>query len=92
VVVEPEVAVAGQVPDDLLDHREGGAETLVVAGALGQVREHAPQVDAGVPDPVGFGPGAEQDLRDGETDQLGVGQPWWSASPPGARIVSSILT
>jgi hypothetical protein len=52
----------------------GGAQALVVAGLAGQVGEQVPEPVAGEPQPVAFGAGAEQDLGEGQADQLGVGE------------------
>jgi hypothetical protein len=50
----------------------GGAQALVVAGLAGQVREQVPKPVASESEPVAFGVGAEQDLGDRQTDQLGI--------------------
>ena len=50
------------------------AQTLVVSALLGQVGEAFGQVGAGVAQPSGFVGVAEQGLREGEGDQIGVGQ------------------
>lgn len=52
------------------DQAPGGAQPLVVAALLGQVREQVPQVSAGVPDPAGLGGEPEQRLHDRQGDQL----------------------
>jgi hypothetical protein len=56
-----------------------GAQALVVAGLTWQVGEQVAQPGVGEPQPVPLGAGAEQDLGDGQADQLGVGQSWRTA-------------
>lgn len=52
----------------------GGAQALVVAGLAGQVGEQVPEPGGSESEPVAFGVGAEQNLRDRQTDQLGIRQ------------------
>ena len=61
-VVGPEVAVGGQVPDDLLDQRQRGAQPLVVTRLVRQVREAAAQVADREPDPPVLAVKAQQRL------------------------------
>jgi hypothetical protein len=48
----------------------------VVAGLLGQIPEQVPQPEACEPDPTMLAIDTQQYLRDRQTHQLGVGQPW----------------
>jgi hypothetical protein len=74
------------VPDGQAELVASGTQALVVAGLAGQVREQVPQPGADEPQPVAFGAGPQQDLGDGEGDQLGVGQLGWTAwSQPWAQ-------
>jgi hypothetical protein len=51
----------------------------VIAGLLGQVPEKVPQPELREPDPAVLAIDPEQYLRDRQTDQLGVAQPWPAA-------------
>jgi hypothetical protein len=64
----------------------GVFQPLVVAGLLGQIREHVVPVGAAVdmPDPAAFAVIAQQRLGHGQGDQLAVGQQGL-ASPSSAR-------
>jgi hypothetical protein len=65
-----------------------GAQPLVVAGLVGQIREQVAQPSAGEPQPAPFAVAAEQDLGDRQTDQLGVRQLGAaSRSEPRAEVV-----
>jgi hypothetical protein len=52
----------------------GGAQALVVAGLAGQIREQVPEAVGSQSEPAAVRVGAEQDLSDGQTDQLGIRQ------------------
>lgn len=53
----------------------GGADPLVVSGLLGNMREHASQVGAGVADPPGLGSvPVQQVLGHGQAEQFRVGE------------------
>jgi hypothetical protein len=84
--------------DDPGDQPGGGAQPLVVAGLAGlaglagQGGKQVGQPGAGKPQPATFGWAAEQDLGDGETDQLGVGQSWWPAQVAPGCTRSSMAT
>lgn len=78
-VDEPQIvgvarAVAGEGGDDVLHHVGGGAESFVVRGALGQVREPRPKMGVGVADEATLRGVAEQRLDDGEGDQFGIAE------------------
>lgn len=60
--------------DDVLEQLAGVAETFVVAGSGGEVREPRGQVGVGVADEPGFGGEAEERLQDGEGEEFGVGE------------------
>ena len=73
-VIGPYAGIGGQDADAVPDQQCGGAQPLVVAGLLGQVREQVPQVSPGVPQPPGLGGESQQGLHDGKSDQLSVAQ------------------
>jgi len=75
--------VDGQVLDGERDQRRGAAQPPVVGRGGRQVGKQVPQPLAGEPQPAPLGAEPEQDLRDGQADQLGVaepGRPAWPAS------------
>jgi hypothetical protein len=73
-IVSPERGLAGQRADDLPDEVGGGAQAFVVAGLLGQIREQAAEVGAGIAQPAGLRAEAEQGLQHRQGDQLGIAQ------------------
>jgi len=54
--------------------RRGGFEPLVIAGLFGQVGEQVPEPGVAQAQPVVLRPGAQQHLRYGQADQLGIGE------------------
>ena len=79
-VVVPGVDVTGQFGDHRRQQATLGTEPFAVPRLVGQIGKHAQQMAAGVSDPPSFGRHTEEVLSHGETDQLGVGQLWFSAS------------
>lgn len=68
----PGRGVASQFGDHRGDQPRGLADPFAPPGLLRDVREHAMQVRAGVPDPLALGRDPEQVLRDQQTQQLDV--------------------
>jgi hypothetical protein len=67
------------VADGQAELGAGGGQALVVAGLGGHIGEQVPETGTNKAQPVAFGAGAQQDLGDGQTDQLGVRQLGWVA-------------
>ena len=67
-VVAPQGRVAGYGPDEVAQQVSRAAQTLVVAGLAGQIREQVPQVPAGISQPTGLGGEAQQGLHDRQGD------------------------
>ncbi len=91
-VVEPAAAVGGQLPDHLLDQRQDGAQRLVVARLVRQVREVAAQVADSEAEPPMFAVEARQRLGDRQADRLGLAQPDRVAGRRSFTSMSSIFT
>lgn len=70
----PQIGVAGQGADRVLEQGQGGAQPLVVAGLAGHVGEGAGQVRRDEPQPAGLGADSEQDLGHRQGQRFGIGQ------------------
>ena len=68
--------------DQAGDQRPGRTQPLVPTRLLRQIREHAGEVLAGIPQPRRFGRAVEQDLRHGQTYQLSIGELFGPAGLP----------
>jgi hypothetical protein len=77
---------AGQVRQDVVQQPAGLAQPLVVAGLVGQIREQVAKAAVAEPQPVVLAVAAEQDLGDGQADQLGIRQPRLAARVAGAGV------
>ena len=78
--------LARQVRQDVVQQPAGLPKPLVVAGLVGQIREQMPQPAVAEPQPVVLAVAAEQDLCNGQADQLAVGQARLTARVAGARV------
>ena len=74
-VVAERRAGHGELGDDPRDRRRQGAQALVVAGLLWQVREQVPQPPPGERQELPVVWNGQEHLRDGQRDELGVGDP-----------------
>jgi hypothetical protein len=85
----PARRVGGQILDGQDDQWRGSAQPPVVGRGARQVREQVPEPAAGEPQPAPLGTAPEQDLSDGQTDQLGVAQlgPTARAQPWAEQLV-----
>ena len=88
-LVPPGRGAGGQVSHERGQQRPGLTHPFVVAVLVWDVREHAAQVLVGIPQPVPLRRVAQQDLHDGQADQLRMGQQWAAAptAGPGNQIV-----
>jgi hypothetical protein len=66
--------MGGDVLDRQGDQRPGPTQAAVVGRGRWQIREQVPQPLAGKAQPAPLGTEPEQDLGDGQTDQLGIGE------------------
>jgi hypothetical protein len=80
-VVAEQAGVTAQHPDQPADRGRQLAQPLVVTGLLRQIREHGPQMCAGITQPAGLTGEPEQSLHHAQRHQLGVGEPGCDPDP-----------
>jgi hypothetical protein len=80
------------VADGVCEKPGGCSQTPVVGGLPGQVGEEVAEPSAREAQPAALGVAAEQDLGDGQADQLGVGEARGSARTlPGAQLDEEVV-
>jgi hypothetical protein len=65
----------------LPDQRRGPTQSPVIGGLAAHIGEQVPESAGDRAQPAAFGVVAEQDLGDGQADQLAVGQLGWPTRP-----------
>jgi hypothetical protein len=73
------------VQQHVSDRRRQRAHALVVARLLGQIRKQVPQAPAREREELAVVRNRQKHLRDGQRDELGVGDLRWMPGPPPGR-------